>query len=211
MFLRVAAVALAIAAHAIPAPLAAQQGAAPEPELTPEEAAERESRKGCKIAICAAFHMRKPGDDVTCNVVKTWRKEQLDKMVSKAKVSWPWGRVQCTADIKLSREMMAKAMTDAKFEAQLERHQVVCEVARDKDGPATIKFDFKPKVTFEGGKATKAQLNWGAIEAPALVKGAMWTATATDNTFNVLQSSIIEDINDFLSKKCDEVKEEWQR
>jgi hypothetical protein len=142
-------------------------------ELTPEELAEREQRKACKVAICAAFHKRTPGDDVSCSVLKTWRKEQLDSMVSKARVSWPWGKVRCTADIKLKRGELAKAMTEAKYETALDKHTVSCTVDRDKEAPAEIKFDFSPKVQFENGKAVKASLNWGTIEAPALVKGAM--------------------------------------
>jgi hypothetical protein len=194
-------------------PLAAQEQkpvqAAQEPDLTPEEVAERESRKACKVEICAAFHNRKPeGRDISCNVVKTWRKEQLDKLISKAKVAWPWGRVQCIADIKLERATLIKAMTEPKHEATLDRHQVTCRIELEKDH-AEVKFDFAPKVTFEAGKATKAALNWGKIEAPTLVKGAMWTATATDNTFNVLQGSVVDDINDFITTKCMEVKDEW--
>ena len=184
--------------------------AAAEPELTPEEKAEREGRKACKVAICSAFHNRKAGNDISCSVLKTWRKSQLDKMISKAKVSWPYGAIKCTADVKLKRDALIKAMTDDKFESQLDKHNVTCTVEREKDGPSEIKFDFAPKITFEKGKATKAHLNWGKIEAPTLVKGAMWTATATDNTFNVLQSTMVEDINDFIGKKCDEVKDEWK-
>src|SRR5690606_5458554 len=116
--------------------------AKPEDDLTPEEKAERESRKACKVAICAAFHNRKAGDDIACNVVKTWRKTHLDKMMSKAKVSWPWGRVKCVADIKLKRDELIKAMTTDKHEASLEKHQVVCEVEREKEEKAEIKFDF---------------------------------------------------------------------
>jgi len=190
-----------------PPPPAVKDG---KPDLPPEELAEREQRKACKFAICAAFHNRKPGDDVTCNVLKTWRKEQLDAMVAKAKVSWPWGSVKCTADIKLKRADLAKAMTEPKHETVLDKHKVSCVVDRDKEAPAEIKFDFTPKVQFENGKAVKASLNWGAIEAPTLVKGAMWTATATDNTFNVLQGSVVEDINDFIGPKCDEVKADCQ-
>jgi hypothetical protein len=190
-----------------PEPTAA---AAVEAELTPEEKAERESRKACKVAICSAFHNRKPeGGDIACNVVKTWRKEQLEKMVAKAKVSWPWGRVKCVVDIKLKREMLIKAMTEPKYEAALDRHTVVCAIERN-ENTADIKFDFTPKVTFERGKAVKAALNWGHIAAPSLVKGAMWTVTATDNTLNVLQATAIADINDFIESKCLEVKQEWQ-
>jgi hypothetical protein len=178
-------------------------------ELTPEELQEREARKACKVAICGAFHSRKPGGDVACNVLKSWRKEQLDKLVAKAKVSWPWGRVRCFADIRLNRETLAKAMTEERYEASLERQQVRCEVEREKDGNAEIKFEFTPKVTFAKGKAVSAVLNWGKIEGPTLVKSAMWTATATDNTLNVLQSTVVEDINDFIQDKCMEVKDEW--
>ena len=130
-------------------------------------------------------------------------------MIERAKVSWPWGRVKCIADIKLKRADLIKAMGDKTYIAQLDKHQVNCEVDREGEVPAKISFEFSPKVTFEGGKATKASLNWGTIEAPALVKGAMWTATATDNTFNVLQSTLVEDINDFIGTKCLEVKDEW--
>jgi hypothetical protein len=179
--------------------------------LTPAEIAEREARKACKVEICSAFHLRKPeGPDITCNVLKSWRKEQLQKMIERAKVSWPWGPVKCVADIKLKRADLIKAMGDKTYVAQLDTHEVNCEVDREKEAPAKISFSFAPKVTFEGGKATKASLNWGKIDAPTLVKGAMWTATATDNTFNVLQSTLVEDINLFIADKCLEVKGEWK-
>lgn len=219
MKIRTAGLALALAVGALPlATLDARVAAAeekasaltsvPEAELTPEEKAERDARKACKVAICAAFRNKTPGPDVSCNVLKTWRKEQIDKMISKAKVSWPFGKVQCTTQVNLKRGDLMKATTEAKFEAKLPKHEVKCTVDREKDGPSEIKFDFTPSVTFEGGRATKAHLNWGKIEAPTLVKGAMWTATATDNTFNVLQGTMVEDINDFMTKKCDEVKDD---
>ncbi len=186
------------------------EAAKAEEQLTPEEKQEREARKDCKLKICAAFHDGKPnGPDISCTVLKSWRKEQLAKMVQKAKVSWPWGNVKCTAGIKLNRSVLAKAMTEDKIEAALDQHKVSCDVEREKEEKAEIKFDFTPKVTFEKGKAVKASLNWGKIEAPTLVKGAMWTATATDNTFNVLQSTVVDDINDFIGAKCLEVKDEW--
>jgi len=194
-----------------PATAQEQKAQAKAEELTPEEKKEREARRDCKVKICAAFRSKKAeGGDIACSVLKTWRKEQLSKMIEKAKVSWPWGPVKCVADIKLKRADLIKAMTDDKFDAQLDKHQVACEVDRDKEPKAEIKFEFSPKVTFEKGKATKAALNWGSIEAPTLVKGAMWTATATDNTFNVLQGTMVEDINDFIGPKCDEVKADWE-
>jgi len=209
---------LALVTFWVPPPARAQAtapaGAAVAPlksvELTPEEIAEKEARKGCKVRICSAFHKpQADGGEVACSVLKSWRKEQLDKMMQKAKVSWPWGRVKCSADIKLNREMLGKAMSGDRYEMTLDPHQVLCEVEREKADAAQIKVQFTPKVTFEKGKAVKAHLGWGKIEAPTLLKGAMWTATATDNTFNVLQGTIVEDINDFIGPRCDEVKTEW--
>lgn len=180
-----------------------------EPALTPQEIAERDARKACKVEICAAFRAKKAGPDIACDVLKTWRKEQLEKMVSKAKVSWPWGQVQCTAGLKLKRDMLLKAVSEPKHEAELDTHKIVCKVDRDKEPASDISIEFKPKVSFENGKAVKASINWGKLEAPTLVKGAIWTATATDNTFNVLAGTLTEDINDFMTKKCDEVREDW--
>ncbi len=199
-------------------PAASPTGAAPpvppvaqaaEVQLTEEEKAEREGRRACKAAICAAFHNRKAGDDVTCTVLKSFRKEQLDKMLSKAKASWPWGTVKCTADVKLKRDLLMRALIEDKIEAKMDPHQVSCAIDREKEASSEIKFELSPTVTFEKGKAVKAQANWGKIEAPSLVKGAMWPATATDNTFNVIGSTLVEDINDFIGKKCDEVKADW--
>lgn len=182
----------------------------PEAEMTAEEKAEREARKACKVEICSAFRNKKAeGKDIACPVIKSWRKEALTKLVAKLKVGWPYGKVHCMTDVKLKRADLAKAMTDDKVVASLDKHQVACTVERDNEAPAEIKFDFTPKVTFEKGKATKAQLNWGKVEGPTLVKGALWTATAADNTVNLLSGTLVEDINDFITKKCDEVKSEW--
>ena len=178
-------------------------------KLTPEEIVEREGRKACKVQICSAFRAKKTGDDINCGITKSWRKTQLDKIMKKARASWPWGPVVCKANINLKRADLIKATTDPKFELALKPHTIACTVKREKE-PAKINFSIAPKVQFENGKAKKASLNWGKIEAPTLVKGAMWTATATDNTFNVLESTLVEDINDFISRKCDEVKADWQ-
>jgi hypothetical protein len=37
----------------------------------------------------------------------------------------------------------------------------------------------------------------------------MWTATAADNTVNLLSGTIVDEVNDFVSKRCDEVKDQW--
>jgi hypothetical protein len=181
-----------------------------EAELTPEEKVERDQRKACKVSLCAAFHNRKTLDgDVTCAVLKTWRKEQLEKMITKGGVSWPWGAARCTTNLKFKRATLAKAMTEPEYEASFEKHQIKCELDREKD-KYQVNVEIAPKVTFKQGKAVKAALNWGKIDAPLLAKSALWPATAADNSMGILQNTVVEDINDFLDTKCAEVKDEWQ-
>lgn len=178
--------------------------------LTPEERAERESRKSCKVDICRALHAKPvQGQDIACDIVKSWRKEQVSKLVAKLKVSWPFGPVRCQSAVKLKGGDLANALSSPKMELRLATHTVSCTVEREKEAATEISFDFAPNVTFENGKATKAQMNWGKINAPPVIKSGLWTATAADNTVNILSGTLVEDINSFVSKKCDEVKEEW--
>jgi hypothetical protein len=208
-----AVVALSLAAVvALPAISPAQE-AKPAPTPVPEteqEKKEREGRRQCAATLCATLHNKRPAEgQVTCNIEKTWRKETISKVLSRGKVSWPWGDTRCTFDLKLDRSVLVKAMQEPEFEAQLETYDIRCQIANDKD-----KYDvaarLRPKVTFKQGKAVKASLNWGKIEAPTLAKTALWSITAVDNTFGLLQNTAVEDINEFITTKCMEVKELWQ-
>ena len=181
----------------------------PTPE-TEEEKKERETRRQCAVALCATLHNHKPDTgDVTCSVQKTWRKEALSKIMQRGKVTWPWGYARCATDLKFDRAMLVKGMTSPDFEAQFDKHDIRCELEGEKE-KYEVQLQIQPKVTFKQGKAVKASLNWGKIEAPKLAKTALWSATAADNSFGVLQSIVVEDINEFIQTKCMETKEEWQ-
>jgi hypothetical protein len=177
---------------------------------TEEEKKEREVRRACAVALCATLRNRKPDTgEVACSVRKTWRKDHISKILAKGKLSWPWGDARCSADLKFDRGTLVKAMSEKDFEAQFAEHQVSCELDREAE-KYQVKLNIQPKVTFSEGKAVKAVMNWGKIEAPMLAKSALWSATAADNTFGVLQSTVVEDINDFIQNKCEDVKAEWQ-
>ena len=180
---------------------------APESE---EEKKERETRRACARALCSTLHNHKPATGaVTCNVQKTWRKEVLTKIMERGKIAWPWGNARCMGDLKVDRATLIKGMTEPEFEAQFDKHDLRCELEGEKE-KYEVKLQIHPKVTFKQGKAVKAKLNWGNIEAPRLAKTALWSATAADNSFGVLQGVLVDDINDFIQTRCMEVKEEWQ-
>ena len=173
-------------------------------------AKEKEARKACKVDICSILRGKKAeGADINCHVIQTWPKKALDEMLTKAHVSWPWSNVHCQTDVKLKRAMLVSAMTEPKYEATFDSHTLDCEIDR---GAGAEKYTFKvalaPKVTFEGGKATKAELQWGDVEAPMLAKGVIWPITGLDNKTGMLSGQFVSMVNQFLEKKCDEVKDE---
>jgi hypothetical protein len=205
------AVALLLASELWGRPGHAQAPVAPTaPPETEEEKRERETRTACAVAVCSTLHNHKPDTgQVSCAVTKTWRKEVLDKILSQAKLTWPWGYARCATDLKLDRSMLVKAMLDAEIEVRLDTHDITCEIEGETE-KYDIKLQISPKVTFKQGKAVKASLNWGKIVAPTLAKSALWSATAADNTFGILQNTVVEDVNRFIETRCMEVKEAWQ-
>jgi hypothetical protein len=207
----VVAVALLLASELWGGPSLAQAPAAPTaPAMTEEEKRERETRTACAVAVCSTLHNHKPDTgQVSCAVTKTWRKEVLDKILSQAKLTWPWGYARCATDLKLDRSILVKAMLDAEVEVRLDTHDITCEIEGEKE-KYDIKLQISPKVIFKQGKAVKASLNWGKIIAPTLAKSALWSATAADNTFGILQNTVVEDVNRFIETRCTEVKEAWQ-
>ena len=71
-----------------------------------------------------------------------------------------------------------------------------------------VKVDITPEVTFKGGKATAAQIHWGTIDAPMLAYSVIWPGATLDNSVNVLQGQLVKMINEFMGKKCGEVKDQ---
>jgi hypothetical protein len=207
-----AAMTLAWCAAALPSSPAAQQSGADAPAATETEAEkqERAGRQKCAAMLCATLHTRKPAEgQMGCSVRKTWRKEAITKVLSRAKVSWPWGDTRCASDLTFDRSMLVKAMQEPDFEAQFDTYEIRCQIDNVKD-TYDVTASIRPKVNFKNGKAVKVSLNWGKVGAPTLAKGVLWSITAADNTFGVLQSIAVEDINNFITTKCMEIEDEWQ-
>jgi hypothetical protein len=171
--------------------------------------AEKEARKACKTEICKAFAEKKAdGAPISCTVTKTWLETEIAQSILGGKVSWPWSHAQCTAKIELDRATIAAIVSGPEATTKLKKHDVTCSL--DRKAPETgeaygVKMSISPEVTAKGGKASKVVMGWGDIDAPLLAKGAIWSATATDNTFNVLSGSVVNEINSFVFAKCKDV------
>ena len=177
--------------------------------LTPEERAEKEARKACKAKICGIIATRDPvGDDVSCDIVKTWREEDIVKMLG-GKISWPWGKAVCQSRLELKRTALASAMSAASYEIVMPVQKVRCTLAQKTEGePYTVEVTLAPKVKFENGKAIEASINWGEAEAPLFIYPLVYAGTGLDNQTNVLGPEVVRMVNEFTTKKCAELKVE---
>jgi hypothetical protein len=64
-------------------------------DLTPEERAEKQARKACKVKICDILATKDAqGDDASCDIVKTWREADITKMLG-GRFDWTWGKAVC--------------------------------------------------------------------------------------------------------------------
>ena len=199
------------AAETPPSPQSADtpSAAAKARELTPEEREEKEARKVCKAKICDIIATSDPaGDDVSCDIVKTWREEDIAKMLG-GKIGWPWGKAVCQSRLELARKPLALAMSEAQYEIVMPAQTVRCTLAQKTEGePYAIEVTMAPKVKFENGKATEATINWGEATAPMFVYPLIYAGTGLDNSANVLGPEVVRMVNEFTTKKCAEVKAE---
>lgn len=178
--------------------------------LTAAEKAEKESRKACKIQICEVFRFKKTtGEQIACPIVKTWREEDIKDMVTGGKIGWRWGKVFCQFDLKLAQADLAKVVNESSYELKVPVHTIHCKVDRKKDGLMhEISVGIAPVVKFKDGKAIEARMNWGKVEAPILFKGLIWPGIKLDNQVNVIGGKMVHMVNGFMTKKCDQVKDE---
>ena len=148
------------------------------------------------------------GPDANCHIVKTWPKADITKLMKRTHVEWPWGNTTCNIDVKLKRSVLVAAVTEPKYQAQFDEHQLACDIAREGEAPYSFKIAMTPNLTFENGKAKEGYITWGALEAPSVAKSVLWSATALDNKVNVLGSEVVTTVNELIDNKCLEVKDQ---
>jgi len=211
MFLAAGSCAIAQDATPLPEPATTTEpaNAADTRVLTPEEKAEKEGRKACKIKLCDIIATKNPvGDDVSCDIAMTFREADLVKMLG-GKITWPWGKASCNAKLEMKREALAKAMSERNADIAMTTQKVTCTLAQKEKGePYVVDISVAPKVTFENGKAVVGTINWGDASAPLLIYPVIYAGTGIDNSTNVLGPELVRMVNTFSTKKCAEVKSE---
>lgn len=185
----------------------AQDAVAPSPELAARMGKEKEARKACKIEICKAFATPAAGAPITCDVTKTWLRDEILSRIVGGSYVWGYGHTQCSLKLNLDRGEIAKAMSGDKATATFPAHGFVCNV-EDRDASKGKAFDVKvsitPAVTFEKGEAKAVALEPVKTEGSAVASAAVTSVLAVDKVSGVVSRAAAAEINAFLFNKCRE-------
>jgi len=163
---------------------------------------EKAKLKACEAQLCGLILKKAPSEGtLACKLTKTWEKSSIVNGVKEKKISWTFGDAQCGVDLKVGNDAVVAAMTKPTYEFKLAPHVIACVVERDK-GVTEVKISMAPKITFKDGKAQKAWLNISKIEAPTIIKGAIWTVSKLEDNVGLFHGQLIKEVNGFIHKKC---------
>jgi hypothetical protein len=162
---------------------------------------EKDKLETCERDLCTILVKRDTGADLQCAMQKTWAGNKIKQGVEEKKLSWSLGDLRCSVRLEARRQDMLDALTKPQFEWKLAPHSVRCEVERQKE-IVPISVSLAPKIQFKDGKAAKVWLGIGEIQAPSVVKGAIWTAAQLEDTFGVVHGDLVKEINKFVYERC---------
>lgn len=164
---------------------------------------EEDAIKACEKKICTMILGKEPtGDDLTCDLQKTWAQSSLDGGKSKG-MSWGFGDARCNVDVALSRADIIAALTQRKHTVRVPAHDVSCVVVREGE-ERPVAMTVAPKLRFKDGKADKVWINLEKIEGPADVRATVWTAAQLEDTLGVFHRPLIRSINRFIHRRCEQ-------
>jgi len=175
-------------------------------ELKARMDAEKTARRACKIEICKAFAEPQPdGEPITCDVTKTWLKDEITNRVTGGSWVWGYGHMQCSMTLNLDRGTIAKAASGSEVTAAFPEHTLNCNVndADPEKGQAfSVKVSLTPAAKFNKGEAQSVTLEPISTEGSNVASAAVGAMMAADQVSGFVSSAVAGEINAFLYTKC---------
>ncbi len=159
----------------------------------------------CAKDICTIIASKKArGPDLSCDLTKTWDKDEIQKGAESKNLLWGLGSAKCSARIRAKRAEIVAAITAPERTFKLEKQSVICEIGTEK---YQIRASMAPELKFKDGLTTSVSLHMDDIQGAALVKGVVWTAATLEENFGILQNDMIREVNRFIKKECPKILE----
>lgn len=176
------------------------------PALALDEAAnEKEQLKACEKQLCEIVAKKEAsGPDLACTLTKTWSKTTIKEGVEKKKLSWGFGDARCVIEVSAKRQSVLDAVSKPEHSLEFNPHTIKCQIEREKE-VTNINVTLAPKINFKDGKAQKAWIGLKEIEAPTVVKGAIWTVAQAEDYLGLFHSDMIGEINELVGQKCPKI------
>jgi hypothetical protein len=183
------------------AAVASLASAGPAARALEEPAGEWDALKACEKRLCKMILGKEPkGNDLKCDLSKTWAKSSLKNGESKG-VSWMFGDARCTVNLNLSRADVVGALTLPELTVRIPQHTVKCQVERGEE-LQNVTAKLAPKLKFKGGAADKVWINLKEVEGPDDIKGTLWVAAGLEDKLGVFHKPLVKSINKFMHEQC---------
>jgi hypothetical protein len=162
--------------------------------------AEKEKIAQCGRELCGIIVSRNArGPDLSCDLTKTWAKEDIQKGADYKNLSWGFGSAKCTAKFRAKRAALVAALTSHESTLKLGKQSVACEIGQEK---YTVSGTLAPELALKDGKVKHGAVHMGDIEGSILIKGVVWTAAALERNFGLFESDVVRESNRFVEVEC---------
>jgi hypothetical protein len=177
------------------------------PELVERVAAEKAARRDCKVELCKAFAGTSTTGKISCDVTRTWSKDEIYGRIVGGSYVWGYGHAKCTFKLDLERAQLAEGYAKASANVSFPPHRVVCDV--DDADPAkgksfTTTMSMTPTVTFDKGQATAVSLADVKTEGSSLASAAVTSIMAVDRVSGIVSRGAAKEINALFYTSCKE-------
>jgi hypothetical protein len=167
--------------------------------------AEKQKVLQCAKDICSMIVSKNAtGPDLSCDLAKTWEKDDIQKGAESKSLSWGLGSARCSVKVNAKRSDIVSSLTSPEYSLKVDKQSISCEIERSGE-KYPVSVTMAPELKFKDGKATNAALHMDNIEGATLIKGVVWTAATLEQNFGLLEGDTVREINRFVQKECPKI------
>ncbi len=159
----------------------------------------------CAKDICGMIVSKNAaGQDLNCELTKTWEKDEIQKGAESKKLSWGLGSAKCTVKINVKRADIVAAVSTPENTFKINKQSVSCEIGTEK---YPVSVTMAPELKMKDGAAKSVSLHMDDIKGATLIKGVVWTAATLEQNFGLLQGDMVREVNRFIQNQCPKILE----